>query len=65
MSISTVSEVSGNNPRVESLIAKHQRLSERIDEARKRISSSDFYISDLKKQKLLVKEQIAQESRAR
>lgn len=62
MSISTVSGVVVN-PRVDALRAKHKKLSERIDEARKRISTSDFYLSDLKKQKLLVKEQIQEESR--
>lgn len=62
----TVSHTSGvsTNPRVEALKKKHQKLSQRIDEARKRISVSDFYVSDLKKQKLLVKEQIESESRA-
>ena len=61
----TVSNVSGvlSNPRVDALKEKHQKLSQRIDDARKRISISDFYISDLKKQKLIVKEQIETETR--
>ncbi len=62
MIVSSTSRVS-TNPRVEALKEKHQKLSNRIDEARKRISVSDFYISDLKKQKLMIKEQIEKESR--
>ncbi len=61
----TVYDVSGVtvNPHLDSLKEKHKKLSKRIDEARKRISMSDFYLSNLKKQKLLIKEQIASETR--
>lgn len=62
MSDSAVTGVPAN-PRIEALRAKHKKLSERIDEARKRISVSDYYVSDLKKKKLLVKEQIEKETR--
>lgn len=51
------------NPRVEALRKKHQALSEQIEDAQKKISISDFYVQDLKKQKLLVKEQLHQETK--
>lgn len=62
MSDTTMSSVPVN-PRVAALKEKHKLLSDRIDEARKRVSVSDFYVSDLKKKKLLIKEQIAEETR--
>ncbi len=50
------------NPRVESLREKHRALSKRIEEARKRISVSDYYLNDLKKQRLLLKERLVSEA---
>jgi hypothetical protein len=44
--------------RLESLREKHASLSARIEDAQKRPFSADFYVKQLKKQKLAVKEQI-------
>lgn len=44
--------------RIEALREKHASLSARIEDAQKRPSSADFYVKQLKKQKLAVKEQI-------
>ncbi len=44
------------NSRVEALRAKHQALSKKVDSAQKRLSTTDFYIKQLKKQKLMIKE---------
>jgi len=44
--------------RVEALRAKHTALSERIREEQKRPSSADYYLRQLKKQKLQIKEEI-------
>ncbi len=62
MSVSTVSEVPVNS-RIEALRAKHRALSEQVDDARKNLSANDFYISRLKKEKLLVKEKLIEEER--
>lgn len=44
--------------RLQALRAKHQILSQRIDEAQKHPSTADFYVSQLKKQKLMIKEEL-------
>lgn len=44
--------------RLQALKNKHVILSNRIEEARKSPSTTDFYINQLKKQKLLLKEEI-------
>ncbi len=49
---------STHQSRIESLRKQHEILSGKIDEARKCVSVSDFYLSQLKKQKLMLKEQI-------
>jgi len=46
------------NSRVQALRDKHAVLSAQLDEARKSRSVDDFYVSQIKKQKLLVKEKI-------
>lgn len=58
--MSVQSQVSTNesNAHVEALMAKHARLSERIEAAQRDLSTTDFYLNQLKKQKLLVKEKI-------
>lgn len=43
---------------IQALRAKHEALSEQIDTARKDLSTTDFYLNQLKKQKLVLKEQI-------
>lgn len=44
--------------RVQALQSKHQILSERIDEAQRHPSTADFYVRQLKKQKLMIKEEL-------
>ena len=43
---------------LEELRKKHRNLSDQVEEAQKRPGTSDFQITDLKKQKLRLKEQI-------
>lgn len=43
---------------VEELKKKHQALSEQVEQAQRAPGSSDFEISELKKQKLRLKEEI-------
>ncbi len=49
---------SAQTSRIESLRNKHSALKARIKEAQNSYSTSDFYISQLKKQRLLVKEEL-------
>ena len=51
-----LSEVSTS--RVEALRQKHLAMKEKIQDARKSPSTSDDYMSNLKKQKLLIKEEL-------
>ena len=44
---------------VEELKKKHKILSEQVEEAQRALGSNDFEISELKKQKLRLKEEIA------
>jgi hypothetical protein len=44
--------------RLEALRSKHEVLTGRIEEAHRQPSSTDFYLRQLKKQRLAVKEQI-------
>tara|TARA_R110001592_G_scaffold27763_12_gene102701 strand:- start:3448 stop:3651 length:204 start_codon:yes stop_codon:yes gene_type:complete len=62
MSLTTVSENSVN-PRIQSLREKHSALSEEIENAQKSLSTTDYFLSQLKKQKLMVKEKLAAEER--
>lgn len=68
MSVYTVDNTptaSKENPRIKALRAKHRELSQRVDDARKQLSTTDFYLNQLKKQKLIVKEKLHfEESRA-
>ncbi len=57
MSLSTVSEVPVNS-HIQSLKEKHVALSQEIEKARKSLSTTDFYLNKLKKQKLRIKEKI-------
>ena len=43
---------------LEELRKKHETLSERVEEAQKSLGTSDFQITELKKRKLLLKEEI-------
>ncbi len=53
------------NARVEALRVKHMKLSRKIEDAQRSLAVSDFDISELKKQKLCVKEQLfVEEQRA-
>jgi len=47
-----------NESRLKALRQKHAVLASRIEEARRRPSTSDFYLQQLKKQKLQIKEMI-------
>ncbi|MGH1455637.1 MAG: DUF465 domain-containing protein [Alphaproteobacteria bacterium] len=62
MPVNTVSEVP-TNPHVVALRQKHDELSRKVDEARKNISIPDMYLSQLKKEKLLIKEKLAVEEK--
>ena len=44
--------------RINALKEKHSLLSDQIKEARKSVSVSDFYLTQLKKEKLVLKEEI-------
>lgn len=57
MSVQMVS-ASNENPRMKALKARHAELSVQIEEAQKSPSITNFYVKQLKKQKLLVKEKI-------
>ncbi|MCB1682456.1 MAG: YdcH family protein [Rhodospirillales bacterium] len=46
------------NPHLKALKEKHADLSRQIEEARKDLSTTDFYLTQLKKQKLIIKEKI-------
>lgn len=56
----TVSEQS--NSRISALKDKHMKYKNLLREARKSPASTDFYIQQLKKQKLLVKDILERES---
>ena len=61
MPVSTVENTlkpSNENPRLKALREKHKELSKRVDDARKQLSTTDFYLSQLKKQKLIAKEKL-------
>ena len=63
LTTTTVSNTSVH-PRVQALKNKHKALSEIVDEAQKDLSTTDFYLNQLKKQKLVIKERLAEEERA-
>lgn len=48
------------NPRIEALRKKHESLSCEIEDERKKPSSSDLYMTSLKKRKLIVKEELSE-----
>ena len=50
--------LSAQNSRLEALRQRHAILSSRIEEAHKSPSTTDFYLRQLKKQKLVLKEEI-------
>ena len=50
--------LSAQQSRIEALRQRHQILSSRIEEAYKSPSTTDFYLRQLKKQKLVLKEEI-------
>jgi hypothetical protein len=50
--------VQENDSHIQSLLAKHEQLSEQIEVAQRDLSTTDYYLNQLKKQKLLVKEKI-------
>ncbi len=65
MPVNTVSEVPPNHHRVIALRQKHDELSQKVVEAQKDILSSDQYVNQLKKEKLLVKEKLFIEQQQR
>lgn len=54
----TVSSVY-ENPRLQALRDKHVALSEKVNQAQKSLSVTDYYLNQLKKQKLLIKEELS------
>lgn len=50
--------ISTSDTRVQALKTRHAILSSRIEDAQKSPSINDFYLRQLKKQKLLLKEEI-------
>ena len=55
---SLVSHRQQEEQHVQALVAKHAALSEKLELARKDLSTTDYYLNQLKKQKLVVKEKI-------
>ena len=51
-------QVSSQVARLNALQEKHAMLSSRIEEAQHSLSTTDFYLRQLKKQKLILKEEI-------
>lgn len=47
-----------NNSRLKALRERHEQLSRQIEEAQRSLSTKDFFLNELKKQKLLVKEKL-------
>ncbi len=47
-----------SDARIEALKSKHALLSRRVRDAQNSPSSTDYYLSQLKKQKLMLKEEI-------
>ncbi len=58
MSVQTA-PASKENPRILALKEKHTELKRKVEEAQKDLSTTDFYLKQLKKEKLVVKEEIA------
>lgn len=56
--MSTQGLLSAQKSRLEALRNRHAILSSRIEEAQKSPSTTDFYLRQLKKQKLVLKEEI-------
>lgn len=54
----TAASASLEPPHLKALKEKHADISRQIDEARKSPSTTDFYLTQLKKQKLIIKEKI-------
>ncbi len=50
------------NARLEALKAKHNALSKKVEDAQKDLSTTDFYLSQLKKEKLVIKEKLEDEA---
>lgn len=48
--------------RIEALRSKHAMLKDRIAEEQRQPSTTDFYLTQLKKQKLMIKEEIERAS---
>lgn len=47
-----------NYSRLKALREKHEALSQQIEDAQRSLSTRDFFLSQLKKQKLVVKEKL-------
>jgi len=47
-----------SSTRQEALMARHAMLSEQIEDAQRKPSTNDFFLRQLKKQKLMLKEKI-------
>ncbi len=54
----TLTLSSSQNSRIEALRNKHAVLSNQIEKAQNNLGTADFYLTQLKKQKLVVKEEI-------
>ncbi len=52
-------QTDSQNPRIEALRRKHEHLSSELENERKKLSSSDLYITRLKKEKLQIKEEMS------
>ncbi len=61
VSETTISEILINPP-VKALKEKHIALSKQVEEAQKDLSTTSFYLNQLKKQKLVMKERIIDEA---
>lgn len=53
-----VASASSETPHLKALKERHADISRQIEEARKDRTTTDFYLTQLKKQKLVIKEKI-------
>ena len=57
MSVQTA-PASKENPRILALKQRHNELKQKVEKAQQDLTTTDFYLKQLKKEKLIVKEEI-------
>lgn len=63
MSVSNTVSKTSSQSRIDALREKHRVLSDAVCDAAKHPATTDFYLNQLKKQKLVIKEEIADQER--